>query len=219
MMLIGIVDDKRILRQSLAEQLKGRGLSVILMAGNGKDFLEKIKELSPNNRPNAVLMDIEMPELNGIDTVNTAKELYPEINFIMLTVFDEDDKIFEAIRAGASGYLLKDEKVEKIIEALSSVGEGGAPMSPKIARKTLELLKFSSFESKVKSESDDYSLTEREMGILKLTVEGKNYNQVADQLFISPQTVKKHIKNIYKKLHVNSKLSAAKVAMKKGWFN
>jgi len=162
-------------------------------------------------------MDISMPELNGIDTVCIAKELYPEVNFIMLTAFDEDDKIFDAIRAGASGYLLKDETTERIAEAIIDV-ENGAPMSPRIARKALKILKAGPVPLSENAATENDLLSVREMEILGHTIDGLNYHQIAELLFISPLTVKKHIRNIYGKLHVNSKLSALKVATKKGWF-
>ncbi len=218
MIQVAIADDVRVVRQSLTEKINASGVAkVCFAASNGSEFLEKMKEAK--ERPTAVLMDIEMPVMNGIDAVCIARELYPEVNFIMLTSFDEDDKIFDAIKAGASGYLLKGETAERIIQALVQADEG-APMSPRIARKTLKFMQSAPppVKEQQQANGDDLTLSAREMEILGEIVNGLNYQQIAEKLFISPLTVKKHIKNIYAKLHVNSKLSAVKVAMKKGWF-
>src|SRR5450432_1856759 len=139
---IGIVDDKSQNRISLAERINySDDIEVVLTAKDGNDFLEQMKRLHHSAHPSVILMDIEMPGMNGIEAVRTGKQLYPDLNFLMLTVFDDDDKIFEAIKAGATGYLLKDEKVQVIIECIQQLLEiGGAPMSPRIARKALDLL-------------------------------------------------------------------------------
>ncbi len=185
------------------------------MAENGEDFLDQMKQTTQH--PEVVLMDIEMPTLNGIETVAISSSIYPQTKFLMLTVFDDEDKIFESIKAGASGYLLKDEKPETIIASMREVlEEGGAPMSPSIARKTLTLL--SRFElPDEKNERVHKDLTEREMEILKLLVDGFEYRSIAERLFISPNTVRRHIGNIYEKLHINSKAQAIRLAVKKRW--
>jgi DNA-binding NarL/FixJ family response regulator len=144
--------------------------------------------------------------------------MYPGTRFLMLTVFDDDDKIFDAIRAGAVGYFLKDEKIENIIQGIKDVlDSGGSPMSPRIARKALNLLMNATVDTS-KKEEDDSNLSDREKEILKLMVEGHDYKVVAEKLFISPHTVRKHIANIYEKLHVTSKVQAVRLAMKKKWF-
>ncbi len=216
---IAIVDDKQPNRASLKERIIRTGeIEVVFTAANGEDFLNEMKNLPADKRPKVTLMDIDMPVMNGIDAVSHATELFPETQFLMLTVFDDDDKIFEAIRAGAVGYFLKDEKVETLIEGIKEVQDsGGAPMSPRIARKALQLLMNSKVDKPQKE--DDHNLSDREMEILKLMVEGYDYKEVADKLFISPHTVRKHIANIYKKLHVTSKVQAVKLAMKKRWFS
>lgn len=214
-MRIAIVDDKQPNRVSLQEKLNFlKDIEVVFLAANGEDFLNRIKaETQPLD---VVLMDIDMPIMNGIEAVNIAASLYPETKFLMLTVFDDDDKIFEAIKAGAIGYLLKDENVDKIVDALWQIVEfGGSPMSPRIARKALQLLMGAKVEKKQKEET---VLSAREMEILKGLVEGMDYKAVAEKLFISPYTVRTHITKIYQKLHVNSKIQAINLAVKNRWF-
>ncbi|HEY4147760.1 MAG TPA: response regulator transcription factor [Chitinophagaceae bacterium] len=214
---IGIVDDKSQNRLSLAERINySDDIEVVLMAVNGHDFLEQMKSLSGDKHPDVVLMDIEMPGLDGIETVQVGKQLYPAVKFLMLTVFDDDDKIFEAIKAGAGGYLLKDEKVAVIIDCIEQLQEvGGAPMSPRIARKAFDLLMKASLpvkEAASSEEKSDYSLSGRETEVLKLLVDGFDYKAIAEKLFLSSHTVRKHIANIYHKLHVTSKAQAIKLA-------
>ncbi len=217
---IGIVDDKSQNRLLFSERLNfSDDINVTLTASNGKDFLDQMKVLDFDKRPAVILMDIEMPEMDGIATVQTAKVLYPEMHFLMLTVFDDDDKIFEAIKAGADGYLLKNEKASLIVDCIVQLCEtGSAPMSPRIARKTLDLLMNATIPKmqKENSEKYDYALSDRETEILKLTVDGYGYKQIAQKLFLSSHTVKKHIANIYHKLHVTSKAQAIKIATKGG---
>ncbi len=223
---IAIVDDKRLLRTTLTEQIQyNQPIEVLFTAENGIDFLQQMEKRPKNNHPLVVLMDIEMPEMDGIETVLIAKEIYPDIQFLMLTAFSEDEKIFDAVKAGASGYLLKDESIAKIISSISELlYEGSVPMSPIVAKRTLEMLKVSekSFQktenaSESSSDATEY-LTSREMDILQEIVSGLNYKEIADKLFISPHTVRKHIANIYEKLHVSNKTAAIKIALKKKWF-
>jgi DNA-binding NarL/FixJ family response regulator len=173
-------------------------------------------------RPQVVLMDIEMPVMDGIEAVTIAKEVYPDTHFLMLTVFDDDEKLFEAIKAGATGYLLKDEKVSSIVKAITEiVFEGGVPMSPRIARKVLGLLRNSPDDAAPAAENEEeaHTLSTRELEILNRIVDGLNYQQIGERLFISPHTVRKHIANIYEKLHVSNKASAIKIAIRKKWFS
>ncbi len=213
---IAIVDDKRQSRILLSEKLSHSGdVKVLFTAENGEDFLYQMKQATQH--PEVVLMDIEMPTLNGIETVAISSSIYPQSKFLMLTVFDDEEKIFESIKAGASGYLLKDEKPETIITSLREIlEEGGAPMSPSIARKTLTLLSRSELPNE-KNEKVHRELTEREMEILKLLVDGFEYRSIAERLFIAPNTVRRHIGNIYEKLHINSKAQAIRLAVKRRW--
>jgi DNA-binding NarL/FixJ family response regulator len=218
---IAIVDDKRLLRSTIAEQLQySQQIEVLFTAENGIDFLKQMEATAIQKQPLVVLMDIEMPEMDGLETVLIAKEIYPDVQFLMLTAFSEDDKIFEAVRVGASGYLLKDEKISKIISSIKELVEDGTvPMSPIVARKTLAMLKQSDKQANTIVPITEQSyLSTREMEILNGIVNGLNYHQIAEKLFISPHTVRKHISNIYDKLHVSNKTAAIKIAMKKKWF-
>ncbi len=216
---IAIVDDKQSNRVILGEKLtENKDFEIVFTAINGEDFLEKMK-LHKDNLPDVVLMDLEMPLMDGIDAIANGSALYEQVKFIVLTVFDEDEKIFRAIRAGACGYLLKEESAETIIESITMAIEiGGVPMSPSVARKTLSLLSNSTFSKNEKSEAINnnlFDLSEREIDILKLLVNGKEYKEIAEVLHISPFTVRNHTTKIYSKLHVNSKAEAISLAYKK----
>ncbi len=224
---IAIVDDKRLLRNTLAEQIQyNQPIEVLFTAEHGIDFLQQMEKRPKNSHPLVVLMDIEMPEMDGLETVLISKEIYPDIQFLMLTAFSEDDKIFDAVKAGASGYLLKDENISKIVSSISELlYEGSVPMSPIVAKRTLEMLKIAekpnttSHSNQEKSEEGIDYLSSREKDILQGIVSGLNYKEIAEKLFISPHTVRKHIANIYDKLHVSNKTAAIKIALKKKWFD
>src|SRR5215470_1195434 len=189
---IAIVDDRSQNRLSLAERINiSEDIEVKFTAQNGDDFLEQMKKLPALQLPRVVLMDIEMPVMNGIEAVHFGKQLYPEVKFLMLTVFDDDDKIFEAIKAGASGYLLKDEKISTIIDCINQLVEmDAAPMSPSIARKALNML-AGRYGSKEESHQSSFqnNLSQRETEILRLLVEGYDYRAIAEKLFLSTHTV------------------------------
>lgn len=220
-MLIGIVDDKPYLRNSLKEKLASieNDICVIMEAGDGADFLRLMKTAAP--KPDVVLMDIEMHELNGIETIQRAAPLYPAVKFIMLTVFDDDDRIFSAIKAGAHGYLLKEDSAQNIIDAVYQVYEdAGAPMSPGIARKAwkwLTSLSGKPVAEHAAAKNELEPLSDREKQVLKCSMEGKEYTQIADELFLSKHTVRQHMKNIYAKLHVSSKVEALQISLKNKW--
>lgn len=220
-MLIAIVDDKPYLRLSLKEKLASieNDVTVIMEAGDGTEFIKKMK--AAQQKPDVVLMDIEMNELNGIETVQRAAPLFPSVKFIMLTVFDDDERIFNAIKAGAHGYLLKEATAQNIIDAIYQVYQDeGAPMSPGIARKAWKWL--TSFTvppaaDKTIAQNEFEPLSEREKEILKCNMEGKEYAQIAEALFLSKHTVRQHMKNIYRKLHVSSKVEALQISLKNKW--
>src|ERR1035437_2008224 len=214
---IALVDDKLIVRRAIKDKLSSSAdMKIIIEASNGEEFLEKIQELADEDLPEIVLMDLEMPEMHGIQTIAIASILFPNIKFIVLTVFDNNEKIFEAIKAGANGYLLKDDDAININEAiLQVINYNAVPMSPAIARKTLGLLKTGF--SITPGNTNPSVLSSREQDVLQQLVEGLEYKQIADKLFISPATVRTHIANIYQKLHVNSKAQAIKMAYKNKW--
>lgn len=217
---IAIVDDNQINRSTIKAKLNPyKDIILLFEASNGKDFFEKLIACSKENLPQVVLMDIEMPLLDGISTISSASIKYPEIKFIVLTIYEDDDKIFEAIKAGASGYLLKEDKAINIVEAITNVVEyNGIPMSPAIARRAMDLLKESPKPvPHVQNKTTEHQLSEREMEILKQVVKGYNHHEIAEKLFISPNTVRTHVNNIYKKLHLNSKSQMMNLAYKNKW--
>lgn len=216
---IAIADDKQINRTTVKEKvISFKEIELVLEAKNGHDFLEQLKRLPVEKHPQVVLMDLEMPVMDGIQTISIASAAYPDIKFIVLTVFEDNEKIFEAIKAGAGGYLLKDDTAVNIIDAITGVVEyNGIPMSPAIARKTIELLKQSPVKVSVESVIPGSELSDREMEILKEMVTGKNYKAIGEKLFISPLTVRKHVAHIYEKLHVNSRAQIINLAYKNKW--
>ncbi|WEK35002.1 MAG: response regulator transcription factor [Candidatus Pseudobacter hemicellulosilyticus] len=218
--LIALAEDNAINRNTFLQkigQLKGYKLS--FMAKNGNECLEELKGLPFPMLPKIIFMDIEMPELDGIQTIAIAKSLYPQIHFIVLTVFDDDEKIFDAIKSGASGYLLKHESAAVLEEAILNVlNFEGAPMSPSIARKALQLLSRSVKENDTRPGTGlPAVITDREKEILQQMISGWDAKRIAAALNISVLTVRKHIANIYDKLHVNSKAQVISLAHKNNW--
>ncbi|WP_462252441.1 response regulator [Ekhidna sp.] len=208
---VGLADDNPKLLQSISAGLKQyEQIQIEFVAIDGNEVLERLDKYAID----VMLMDINMPDMNGIEATEKLKEKYPDIKVIMLTVFDENDKIFDSILAGASGYLLKDVKTIQIVEAIEDVLDGGAPMSPEIATRILGLLRGKSTGELKKERAKQFNLTNRELEILQEIASGAHYNQIAEKLFISPKTVRKHIENIYSKLHVHNKVEAIQLAMK-----
>lgn len=218
---VAIVDDKASNRSILRDKLMRHShFEITLVAENGKDFLEKMLSLPIDRTPEVVLMDLEMPEMDGVDAVAAGSYLYPLVKFVMLTIFDDEEKIFKAIKAGAFGYLLKDESAGNIAEVLNQMHENGVgPVSPGIAHKILQLVQQNEMtlqKNKPVPEKPLFNLTEREQEILKLLVQGMQYKEIGNKLEISPNTAKKHVLNIYSKLHVNNKTQALALAYEKG---
>ena len=207
---IAIAEDNDFLAKSLLEKLDmfSDKFKVVHRAINGEEIVEFVKS---NKDFQVILMDIEMPKMDGIKATEIISKLNPEIKIIILTVFDDDEKIFNAIKAGANGYLLKDESVDKIVDGINVVLEGGAPMSASIASKTLQLLRRTDKIEAIISD-EDFNLSKREIEILENLKLGLDYQQTAEKLFISPFTVRKHIENVYKKLQVNNKMQAVQKA-------
>ncbi|HTS43713.1 MAG TPA: response regulator transcription factor [Puia sp.] len=196
---VAIFEDNYLLRDSYYQLINGTpGFTCVGAFDNAADLVFKIK----HSRPQVVLMDIDMPGINGIEAVLMIKENFPEILIIMQTVFEDDDKIFQAIQAGANGYILKKTPPAKILEAVVEVFNGGAPMTPSIAAKTLALFRLGLKPLPDKSEA---RLNERQKEILECVVNGMSYKMIADKLFISIDTVRYHIKNIYEILQVHSR--------------
>lgn len=214
---IAIVEDIHKVALSIKERIElSMQFEVEFIAGNGEILFEKIAQ---GFSPMVVLMDINMPIMDGIEATKRLKAKSPEIKIVMCTVFDEDHYIFEAILAGADGYLQKDTPPAKLHESIVEVINGGAPMSPEIARKSLLLLRNGAKKPGKQTQSEDFGLTQRELEILECISEGLSYKLVAQRLFISEGTVRKHLQNIYSKLQVHNKIEALQVANKNDLFN
>ncbi|MBS1598941.1 MAG: response regulator transcription factor [Bacteroidetes bacterium] len=208
MIRVAIIEDNNNLRSSLENLFnKIEGMKCVVSLTN---LLNVVSEIS-KALPDIVLMDIGLPHISGIEGVRTVKTNFPQILVMMFTVFEDDEKIFDAIRAGASGYILKKTPPEEIVEAIRDLYHGGAPMSASIARKVIQ-----SFQSERPAAIQDYELTAREKEILYSLVDGLSYKKIAEKHFVSISTIRTHICNIYEKLHVNSKSQAvAKVLQNK----
>ncbi|WP_460218080.1 response regulator [Psychroserpens sp. MEBiC05023] len=206
---IAIVDDNTFLINTVKEKLSFfEDFSVKFTAVNGSDFLVKLEE---NHNLDLILMDIEMPILNGIETTEIIKKKYPHIKIIMLTTFDNDEHIFNAIKAGADGYLLKEINAKNLHDGIVETLNGGAAMNPSIALKTLKLLR-NPLSIENEKDKEDIKLTNRETEVLEHLSKGLNYIQISENLIVSKGTVRKHIENIYKKLQVHNKLEAVQKA-------
>jgi DNA-binding NarL/FixJ family response regulator len=217
---IAIVEDNLLLRQNLLKRLSGfPQIEVTLVSANGSLFLEGISQLGPDLFPQVVLMDVEMDVMDGIKATSLAKVQYPNLHILMLSVFDDDERVFDAIRAGASGYLLKEETAATLVDAVEGVLEGKVYMSPAIARKTLEFVRNTPRPAtSCKPEPETPGLSKRELEILEMLSKGHTYQSISSTLFLSEYTVQTHIKNIYSKLQVNNKISAIRIAMQRKWF-
>jgi DNA-binding NarL/FixJ family response regulator len=219
---IALVEDNPSLTQVISETLGlFDELKLVFTASNGRDALQKLEGL--RELPQVILMDIEMPVMDGIRTTAELTKKYPEIKVVMLSVFDQDDKIFQSILAGATGYLLKDEKPGRLMQAIEDAITGGAPMSAQIAGRALQMLRKNMSPvlpgaEEVSMPRSGVDLTRREWEILEDLSNGLSYQQIADKLVISPKTVRKHIENIYEKLRVHNKVEATQLAIKNRWF-
>lgn len=203
-----IVDDNTFLTQATREKLFFfTDFELRFTAINGADCLKKLEH---STRVDLILMDIEMPIMNGIDATAVIKKLYPQIKIVMLTVFDNDELIFNAIQAGADGYLLKETDPEALKNGVIETLNGGAAMTPSIAQKTLRLLRNPHTIPAVST--TDFALTDREVEVLEQLASGLSYTKIATNIFLSPSTVRKHIENIYRKLQVHTKLEAVEKA-------
>lgn len=194
---------------------------VCMSAEDGKDFIEQMRSTREEAYPDIALMDLEMPNMDGVDAIALGSSLFPQVKYVVLTIFDDEEKIFKAIKAGACGYLLKEESAENITGMLLQMRESGAgPISPEIAHKILQIVQKNdlTLASKEKKSTplDFFDLSVREKEILAYLVEGLQYKEIAEKSGISVNTVKKHVIKIYEKLHVNSRAQALHVAYEKG---
>jgi DNA-binding NarL/FixJ family response regulator len=209
MINVVIVEDNNVIREGLGALINGTpGYTCVGSYSNCETFLTKIESLQPD----VVLMDIGLPGMSGIEGVKIALEKRPNTNILMLTIYEDSNKVFDALCAGACGYLVKKTPPAKLLEAIKDVYEGGSPMSSNVARQVITAFK----ESKSLSESNsEYDLSGREKEVLTLLADGYNYQEIANSLFISVDTVRHHIRNIYKKLHVHSQSEAVAKAIRK----
>jgi DNA-binding NarL/FixJ family response regulator len=207
---IAIFDDNKDIRESIEMLLAME--NDFTLVGSFAHVLDCVQEVR-QCRPDIVLMDIEMPEMTGIEAVRLLKKEFPELPILMQTVFEDDDRVFDSICAGASGYILKNQMDTKLVPAIRELQEGGSPMSPSIARKILTTMQ--QVPQQVQPvQAPDYQLSKREKEVLACVVNGLSYKMVADQLCISHETVRSHIKRIYSKLHVATITEMVGKAMK-----
>ena len=206
---IVIAEDNSFLIKVVAEKLSFFDeLQLKYTALNGDELIQKLEK---DPIVDVVLMDIEMPIVNGIEATERIKQKYPQIKIIMLTVFDDDENIFKAIQAGADGYLLKEVNAQDLYDGLKETMEGGAAMTPSIAMKTLKLLR-NPIALEQREELESVALSVREIQVLEQLSKGLSYNAIAENLIVSSGTIRKHVENIYKKLQVHNKLEAVQKA-------
>tara|TARA_R100001143_G_scaffold58746_1_gene56810 strand:+ start:17749 stop:18381 length:633 start_codon:yes stop_codon:yes gene_type:complete len=198
MIEIGIVEDNIKIRNLIQKFLDMQEKMSCKIAVDSVE--EMLVHLEENESPDVLLMDIQLPGMSGIEGISIIKKKYPDIEIIMLTIYHDSHKIFNSLVAGASGYLLKHTSLPEIKESIENLVQGGAPMSPQIARKVIE-----HFKKPEPEKNPDSDLTSREQDIVNGLVDGLSYKLIADRFDISIDTVRAHIRNIYKKLHVNSK--------------
>ena len=209
MINVAIVEDNSTIREGLAALINGTdGYKCVGAFTDVESFLPKINILNIN----VVLMDIGLPGMNGIEGAKNAIVKDPDLSVLMLTVYEESEFVFDALCAGACGYLVKKTPPARLLEAIKDANDGGSPMSSRIARQVITAFK----EGKgILSDQKDFGLSDREVGVLNLLAEGYNYQEIAENLFISVDTVRHHIRNIYKKLHVHSQSEAVAKAIRK----
>ena len=203
---IALCEDNENFRESLKQFIEDTpGFLVTASLASAQQVIEHISK----DLPDLILMDIDMPGMSGIQATRLIKTHFPDVQVLILTVYEDEEKIFNAILSGASGYLLKKTPPSRIIEAIKEIREGGASMSSAIVKKVL-----SYFQQNTQRTHNEYTLSQREISILKCLVNGDSYKMIADNCDISIGTVRSHINNIYKKLHINSKSEAVAKAIK-----
>jgi len=198
---VGIVEDNAQLGQDIRDKLAlSEEVEVLFEVRNGKELLQT---LVTGTLPQVLLMDVQMPEMNGIEATRQAKQKYPDLKIVMLTVMDDEQKLFEALQAGASGYLLKDAKPHQLLNAINDVLEGGLPLSPTLASRVLGYLRGEKVIPKPPVAAIEV-LSKREKEVLECLKKGLAVKEISEELFIANKTVRKHLEHIYEKLHVNS---------------
>lgn len=210
MIKVAVVEDIKLIREGLSKLINGfDDLSCIGSYETAENLLDEFDD----NSPDVILMDIQLPGISGIDAVRKCKSILPKTSIIMLTVHEDNKNIFEALMAGASGYLLKTTPPEQIIDSIKDAYEGGSPMNSNIANKVIDLMRLAHAD---KSFDNKIELSDREIEILQKISNGTGYKNIADELFISIHTVRYHIRNIYEKLQVHNQSEAVSKALKQG---
>ncbi len=205
-----IVDDHALFRRGLQMVLKQeKDIEVVGEASDGSEAVDKATELMPD----VILMDVRMPKGSGIEATQQIKDVLPHVKILMLTISDEEADLYDAIKAGASGYLLKEISIDEVADAIRSVWAGQSRISPSMAAKLLT--EFAAMSEREKQQLPAPKLTDREMEVLRLVAQGLNNRDIAAQLFISDNTVKNHIRNILEKLHLHSRMEAVVYAVKR----
>ena len=202
---VALFDDNDSLRDSITMLLAE--IQDLILVGNFSHCLDVVENIS-DTQPDVVIMDIDMPGINGIEGVKLIRKSYPNLQILMFTVFDDEEKVFAAIKAGAAGYILKNAEPGRLVQAIKEVYDGGAPMTPGIARKVLQ-----QFQTILPEQKKDYNLSPREKEVLSLLVEGHSYKMIAAKLNITYDTVRSHMKKIYEKLYVASMTEAVAKAL------
>jgi DNA-binding NarL/FixJ family response regulator len=210
MLRIAVFDDNRDRREGLS--LLIGTMPDMECVGQFEDCRDVVRHVAEAT-PDVVLMDIDMPHVNGIEGVERIKKQFPKVRVLMQTVFEDDDKVFASILAGADGYLLKQSTPQQLLNGIQEVVQGGAPMTPTIARKVLS---FFNKKGRMPEKGTDFELSERELEILRLLVDGLTYKKIAERCSITTATVNSHVTRIYEKLHVRSAAGAVSVALREG---
>jgi DNA-binding NarL/FixJ family response regulator len=210
MIKVAIIEDNTVIREGLSALINGTpDYSCVGAFSDCESFLSKLEKLDVN----VALMDIGLPGMTGIEGIEKAKLKKPELNILVLTVYEDNNTVFKALCAGACGYLVKKTTPSRLLEAIKDANEGGSPMSSLIARQVINV--FQQNQNK-KNDNDEDQLSQREIEVLTSLSNGNNYQEIADSLFISVDTVRHHIRNIYRKLHVHSQSEAVAKAIRKG---